>query len=135
MAQLAQLLFSVGVILVAVTFAAYVGHAVMLANGRRTLPRLATAPQPAFAGVVTGSSATPQGTCPPRLSTQRRPPGPHLARCRAGERRTHRLLHGGDGARYRARRGLDVHLLLNRHHGIAPHDHDALAASTPKRKL
>jgi cytochrome c-type biogenesis protein CcsB len=57
MAQLAQLLFSVGVIVVAIAFAAHVGHAVMLANGRRTLPRLATAPQPAFAGVVSGSFA------------------------------------------------------------------------------
>ncbi len=57
MAQLAQLLFSVGVVVVALTFAAHVGHAVMLANGRRTLPRLATAPQPAFAGVVSGSFA------------------------------------------------------------------------------
>ncbi len=57
MAQLAQLLFSVGVVVVALTFAAHVGHAVMLANGRRTLPRLAAAPQPAFAGVVSGSFA------------------------------------------------------------------------------
>ncbi len=57
MAQLAQLLFSVGVVVVALTFAAHVGHAVLLANGRRTLPRLATAPQPAFAGVVSGSFA------------------------------------------------------------------------------
>ena len=57
MAQLAQLLFSVGVVVVALTFAAHVGHAVMLANGRRSLPRLATAPRPAFAGVVSGSFA------------------------------------------------------------------------------
>jgi cytochrome c-type biogenesis protein CcsB len=57
MAQLAQLLFSIGVVVVAITFAAHVGNAVMLANGRRTLPRLAAAPQPAFAGVVSGSFA------------------------------------------------------------------------------
>ncbi len=57
MAQLAQLLFSIGVVVVALTFAAHVGHAVMLANGRRTLPRLAAAPRPAFAGVVSGSFA------------------------------------------------------------------------------
>jgi cytochrome c-type biogenesis protein CcsB len=46
--------FSLGVILVALGFAAHVGHAVMLANGRR-LPTFATARQPAYAGVVTGS--------------------------------------------------------------------------------
>jgi cytochrome c-type biogenesis protein CcsB len=46
--------FSLGVILVALGFAAHVGHAVMLANGRR-LPTFASARQPAYAGVVTGS--------------------------------------------------------------------------------
>ena len=48
-------------IFVALGFAAHVGHAVMLANGRR-LPSLAAArvaaPQPAYAGVVTGSFVT-----------------------------------------------------------------------------
>src|SRR5262245_46835729 len=62
MAALSSNLFSLGVILVALGFAAHVGHAVMLANGRRLLPDLAAAgaaaPQPAFAGVVTGSFAT-----------------------------------------------------------------------------
>jgi len=48
-------LFSLGAILVALGFAAHVGHAVMLANGRRLFPSLATAQQPAYAGVVTGS--------------------------------------------------------------------------------
>jgi cytochrome c-type biogenesis protein CcsB len=43
------------VIFVALGFAAHVGHAVMLANGRRILPVLAAARQPAYAGVVTGS--------------------------------------------------------------------------------
>ncbi len=42
-------------IFVALGFAAHVGHAVMLANGRRSLSLLAAAPQPAYAGVVTGS--------------------------------------------------------------------------------
>jgi cytochrome c-type biogenesis protein CcsB len=59
MAALSSTLFSLGVILVALGFAAHVGHAVLLANGRR-LAQLATAsagPQPAFAGVVTGSFA------------------------------------------------------------------------------
>jgi cytochrome c-type biogenesis protein CcsB len=59
MAVLSSNLFSLGVILVALGFAAHVGHAVMLANGRRLLPSLSTgraaAPQPAYAGVVTGS--------------------------------------------------------------------------------
>jgi cytochrome c-type biogenesis protein CcsB len=54
MAALSSNLFSLGVILVALGFAAHVGHAVMLANGRRVVS-LGTARQPAFAGVVTGS--------------------------------------------------------------------------------
>jgi cytochrome c-type biogenesis protein CcsB len=59
MAALSSSLFSFGVILVALGFAAHVGHAVMLANGRRLLPSLsaagAAARQPVYAGVVTGS--------------------------------------------------------------------------------
>ncbi|MBA2299436.1 MAG: c-type cytochrome biogenesis protein CcsB, partial [Chloroflexi bacterium] len=59
MAELSSALFSIGVIFVALGFAAHVGHAVMLANGRRaTLPILAAARQPAYAGVVTGSFVT-----------------------------------------------------------------------------
>ena len=53
-ASLAGLLFTVGSILIAVGFAAHVGHAVLLANGRRslvTVPR----PMPAYAGVASGS--------------------------------------------------------------------------------
>jgi cytochrome c-type biogenesis protein CcsB len=64
MPLLSSNLFSLGVILVALGFAAHVGHAVMLANGRRLMPSLATAratgPQPAYAGVVTGSFVTEQ---------------------------------------------------------------------------
>jgi cytochrome c-type biogenesis protein CcsB len=57
LASLSSTLFSFGVIFVALGFAAHVGHAVMLANGRRLLPSLATQTtrQPAYAGVVTGS--------------------------------------------------------------------------------
>jgi ABC-type transport system involved in cytochrome c biogenesis permease subunit len=57
MAGLSSTLFSAGVILVALGFAAHVGHAVMLANGRRAMSVLAAAaaPTPAYAGVVTGS--------------------------------------------------------------------------------
>ncbi len=64
MAELSSILFSIGVILVALGFAAHVGHAVMLANGRRALPAvqvsMGTTPQPAYAGVVTGSFVTAQ---------------------------------------------------------------------------
>ncbi|HEY4634207.1 MAG TPA: cytochrome c biogenesis protein CcsA [Candidatus Limnocylindrales bacterium] len=62
MAALSSTLFSAGVILVALGFAAHVGHAVMLANGRRALSVLAAsaAPTPAYAGVVTGSFVASQ---------------------------------------------------------------------------
>jgi cytochrome c-type biogenesis protein CcsB len=52
-----SILFSVGVIVTAIALAAHVGHAVLLANGRRQLVFVG-APQPAFAaGAVTGSFA------------------------------------------------------------------------------
>ena len=56
MESLSQLLFTIGTVLLAVGFAAHVGHAVLLANGRRSLPtiRLATR-TPAWAGVASGS--------------------------------------------------------------------------------
>jgi cytochrome c-type biogenesis protein CcsB len=59
LAQISQLLFPIGTIVVALGFAAFVGHAVMLANGRRSLSVSvpATARQPAWAGVVTGGFA------------------------------------------------------------------------------
>jgi cytochrome c-type biogenesis protein CcsB len=60
MAGLSSSLFSFGVIFVALGFAAHVGHAVMLANGRRLVQVLATTPQPAYAGVVTGSFVVAQ---------------------------------------------------------------------------
>ena len=76
------MLFPVGVILVALGFAAHVGHAVMLANGRRAMPAVAVAPQPAFAGAVTGSFVTSSrpliglGGWPPRPAhCPGRPPG------------------------------------------------------------
>ncbi len=59
MQQLSFALFSVGTILVALGFAAHVGHAVMLANGRRAIAIVA-ARQPAYAGLVTGSFVTGQ---------------------------------------------------------------------------
>ena len=58
MAQASSLLFVLGVIATAIGFAAHVGHAVLLANGRRAVV-LAPSVQPAFAtGGVTGSFVT-----------------------------------------------------------------------------
>ncbi len=57
MAQISQLLFPIATIAIALGFAAHIGHAVMLANGRRSLPSLVPNRQPAWAGVVTGSFA------------------------------------------------------------------------------
>ena len=59
MASLAQLLFTIGTFVLAIAFAAHVGHAVLLANGRRAVAALGSlaprAPQPAWAGVASGS--------------------------------------------------------------------------------
>ncbi len=68
MAQLSQLLFTVGTIVLAVGFAAHVGHAVLLANGRRTMPVLARAPRPAWAGAVTGSFVARAAGSDPRAA-------------------------------------------------------------------
>jgi cytochrome c-type biogenesis protein CcsB len=59
MAEISQLLFPIAGIFAALGFAAHVGHAVMLANGRRALSALVpnAAREPAWAGVVTGSFA------------------------------------------------------------------------------
>ena len=58
MAQASSLLFVLGVIATAIGFAAHVGHAVLLANGRRAVV-LAPSARPAFAtGGVTGSFVT-----------------------------------------------------------------------------
>jgi cytochrome c-type biogenesis protein CcsB len=56
---IATILFPVGVVAIAIAFAAHVGHAVLLANGRRSLSlALNRSPiQPAWAGAVTGSFA------------------------------------------------------------------------------
>ena len=53
-----QALFAIGTILTALGFAAHIGHAVMLANGRRALALRLAAPEPAFAGAVSGSFVT-----------------------------------------------------------------------------
>jgi cytochrome c-type biogenesis protein CcsB len=61
MANASELMFTFGTWALAVAFASHVGHAVLLANGRRTFPALAANPQPAFAGVVTGSFVASRG--------------------------------------------------------------------------
>jgi cytochrome c-type biogenesis protein CcsB len=55
---LTQALFSIATIVLAIAFAATVGHAVMLANGRRSFAGALPSPgvvRPAWAGVATGS--------------------------------------------------------------------------------
>jgi cytochrome c-type biogenesis protein CcsB len=61
MAGTSILLFTFGTWAVAVAFAAHVGHAVLLANGRRTFPALSANRQAAFAGAVTGSFVASSG--------------------------------------------------------------------------
>jgi cytochrome c-type biogenesis protein CcsB len=59
MAQASSFLFVLGSIVAALAFAAHVGHAVLLANGRRLAVLAPAGPQPAFAtGGVTGSFVT-----------------------------------------------------------------------------
>ena len=60
MASGSLILYYAGGIMIALAFVAYVAHAVLLANGRRALPSLIARPQPAYAGVVTGSFAERQ---------------------------------------------------------------------------
>jgi cytochrome c-type biogenesis protein CcsB len=83
MAQASSLLFVLGVIATAIGFAAHVGHAVLLANGRR-LVLVTPAASPAFATAgVTGSFVTSRAaaaTAPQRLSAS---PSP-LSRTAAG---------------------------------------------------
>jgi cytochrome c-type biogenesis protein CcsB len=55
MASGSLILYTAGTILLALGFAAHVAHAVLLANGRRSIAILAPRPAPAYAGAVTGS--------------------------------------------------------------------------------
>jgi cytochrome c-type biogenesis protein CcsB len=55
MASGSLILYTTGTILLALGFAAHVAHAVLLANGRRSIAILAPRPAPAYAGAVTGS--------------------------------------------------------------------------------
>ncbi len=61
MASGSLILYTAGTILLALGFAAHVAHAVLLANGRRSIAILAPRPQPAYAGVVTGSFVEGRG--------------------------------------------------------------------------
>jgi cytochrome c-type biogenesis protein CcsB len=61
MASGSLILYTSGTILLALGFAAHVAHAVLLANGRRSIAILAPRPQPAYAGVVTGSFVEGRG--------------------------------------------------------------------------
>ena len=58
MESASQALFAVGSILLALGFAAHVGHAVLLANGRRALSLAIARQEPAYAGAVSGSFVT-----------------------------------------------------------------------------
>jgi len=58
LASLSSAAFSVGVVLLVIGFAAHVGHAVLLADGRRRLRISIPARQPAYAGVAVGSFVT-----------------------------------------------------------------------------
>jgi cytochrome c-type biogenesis protein CcsB len=67
LSTLATFLFPIGTIAIAIAFAAHVGHAVLLANGRRSIGLALgrSAAQPAWAGAVTGSFATAQAASVP----------------------------------------------------------------------
>ena len=94
---LATILFPIGTVAIAIAFAAHVGHAVLLANGRRSIGlALPAARQPAWAGAVTGSFvdraahvAAPDSPLAP-LGVARRPLGRRRDRARpaAGSRRS-----------------------------------------------
>lgn len=64
MASGALILYATGGILLAFAFVAHVAHAVLLANGRRSLAVLAPVRRPAYAGAVTGSFVESRGIAP-----------------------------------------------------------------------
>src|SRR6266542_2410442 len=61
MASGSLIFYTAGTILLALGFAAHVAHAVLLANGRRSIAILAPRPAPAYAGAVTGSFVEGRG--------------------------------------------------------------------------
>jgi cytochrome c-type biogenesis protein CcsB len=58
LATFSQAAFAAGTIALVISFAAHVGHAVLLANGRRSLRLVAAGRAPAYAGVATGAFVT-----------------------------------------------------------------------------
>jgi cytochrome c-type biogenesis protein CcsB len=67
MSILATFLFPIGTVAIAIAFAAHVGHAVLLANGRRSIGLALgrSTSQPAWAGAVTGAFAMAQAAAVP----------------------------------------------------------------------
>jgi cytochrome c-type biogenesis protein CcsB len=61
MASGSLIFYTAGTILLALGFAAHVAHAVLLANGRRSIAILAPRREPAYAGAVTGSFVEGRG--------------------------------------------------------------------------
>ena len=61
MASGSLIFYTAGAILLALGFAAHVAHAVLLANGRRSIAILAPRREPAYAGAVTGSFVEGRG--------------------------------------------------------------------------
>jgi cytochrome c-type biogenesis protein CcsB len=61
MATGSLIFYTAGTILLALGFAAHVAHAVLLANGRRSIAILAPRREPAYAGAVTGSFVEGRG--------------------------------------------------------------------------
>jgi cytochrome c-type biogenesis protein CcsB len=76
MASASLVFYASGGILLAFAFAAHVAHAVLLADGRRTVRVLAPTRQPAFAGVVSGSFVDGTVPVPGRASAAQTGAGP-----------------------------------------------------------
>jgi cytochrome c-type biogenesis protein CcsB len=72
-AAIAQLLFSLGTILLILSLAAHLGHAVLLAAGRQSLAVPVTTRQPAYATVATGSFVTSHGSGRPSAAVDGSP--------------------------------------------------------------
>ena len=137
MARAGQLLFVVGVIVVALAFAAHVGHAVLLANGRRALPPCwsprRSRPSPGWSPARSSSGPRPPT---PVGAAGVRPPAPVARRATssvaswcssaslvaAGDRRRPRTVgqHVRVHGRVRRSRSSAGYLLLERRYPIRP---------------
>ena len=106
---LTQALFAAGTVVLAIAFAATVGHAVLLANGRRSLAGAFAAPgviRPAWAGVATGSFVDSRAAVAAAGPADFAAPEPALARLAlADDRRVPRVrrLDGRPGRHRRSR--------------------------------